>query len=104
MEPIVDTSNAKRDPKKSLVIGCFPAPLAFGDEFYVAHVRFFDGDVFREACNALVYTGDELSIGGRQFIREKGDEFWIVRFRTEEDPGDRFAQVVSSPVKRTVHK
>lgn len=84
METIIPPPDMESESKKQLVIGCFPAPLAFGDEFHIADVRFFEGNLLRKLFNALVYTGDKLSIGGREFIREKGDEFWIVRFGAEE--------------------
>lgn len=74
----------KRARDKGAVIGYFPAPLTEGKEFVKAHVRFFDSDLFHFVCDALVYGGDELSIGGRKFFREKGKKFWIIAFNTEE--------------------
>ena len=85
--------------EKGVVIGWFPFLCAEGKEFFNAHVRFDDGSLLHYVCDALVYSGDELSIGGRKFPLKKGEEFWIVRFRTEEHPGDRFAQVDTSNVK-----
>ena len=84
MEPVITPPDAKSNNVNKLVIGNFFAPLAFGDKFHVADGRFFDGTVFHPLFNALVYTGDELVIDGRKFVREKGDEFWIVRFTEEE--------------------
>lgn len=79
--PSMASANVKR-----LVIGFLPAPLAKGKEFIKAYVNFQDGELFFPVLDALVYEGDELFIGGRKIVREKGEEFWIVRRRTEEDP------------------
>ena len=95
--PIVAPSD-KGAREKGVVIGWFPFLCAEGKEFFKAHVRFDDGSLLHYVCDALVYSGDELSIGGRKFPLKKGEEFWIVRFRTEEHPGDRFAQVDTSNV------
>lgn len=74
---------------KRVVIG-FLAPFsAEGKEFIKAHVRFDDGALFNYICDALIYSGDEFVIGGKKSPRKKGEEFWIVSFRTEENPGDR---------------
>ncbi len=90
--PIIGAPNSKSDNVNKLVIGNFFAQRAFGNEFHVADGRFFDGKVFHPLFNALVYTGDELRIGGRKFVREKGDEFWIVRFTKEGFKFDRLVQ------------
>ena len=99
MEPVITPPDAKSNNVNKLVIGNFFAPLAFGDKFHVADGRFFDGTVLHPLFNALVYTGDELVIDGRKFVREKGDEFWIVRF-TEE--GFEFSRLVHDDAPKVV--
>ena len=74
--------------EKRVVIGFFPADRAIGNEFLKAHVRFDDGVLLHYVCDALVYSGNELSIGGREYVRKKGEELWIVSFRTKENPRD----------------
>src|SRR2546428_7398140 len=71
---------------KRLVIGFMPLRCAEGEEFVKAHIRFQDGELFFPVLDALVYEGDELTIGGRKILREKGKEFWIVSLRTAENP------------------
>lgn len=72
-----------RDNK--VVIGYFPALLAEGKEFVKAYVRWDDGELLHFICNALVYNGDELFIGGRKIPRKKGEKFWIVSFSANEE-------------------
>ena len=74
--------------EKRVVIGFLTPFSAEGEEFIKAHVRFDDGVLLHYVCDALIYTGDELSIGGREYLRKKGEELWIVSFRAEEDPGN----------------
>lgn len=71
---------------KRLVIGFTPFRFAEGEEVFKAHVRFQDGSLFFPVLDALVYKGDEFTVGGRKILREKGQEFWVVTLRTAENP------------------
>lgn len=82
-EPTPSMASAK---VKRLVVVFLPALLAKGKEFIKAYVSFQDGELFFPLLDALVYEGNELFIGGRKVVRKKGEEFWIVRRRAEEDP------------------
>ena len=75
--------------EKKVVIGFMPPFGAEGEEFTKAHDRFDDGVLLHYLCDALVYTGNEISIGGRRVAREEGEKLWIVSFGTEENPGNR---------------
>lgn len=75
--------------EKRVVIGFLTPFSTEGEEFIKAHVRFDDGELFHYILDALIYTGDEISVGGRRIAREKGEKLWIVSFRTEESPGNR---------------
>jgi hypothetical protein len=99
METIIPPPDKKRDLVNKLVIGTSFAPLAFGHEFCIAHCGFFDGALLHPLFNALVYDGDEITIGGRKIIREKGDEFWIVRFSEERFVFNRLVQSESPNVE-----
>ena len=84
VSPGSDTPSQEGKSVQGLVIGYFPALLSVGEKFVEAHVRFRDDSgAFHRVFDALVYTGDELSIGGRKATKEPGTEVWIVRFGTK---------------------
>ena len=95
----IEAPSPKGIREKRVVIGLFPAGSAIGDKFFKAHVRFDDGVFFHYICDALVYTGDKLSIGGEEYLRKEGEEFWIVSFRTKENPGNSIVHSDTPNVK-----
>jgi hypothetical protein len=71
---------------KRLVIGYMPSGIAKGLPCLEATVSFQDGDLLFPILNALIYKGNELSIGGRSIALEERQELWIVNLRTKENP------------------
>ena len=76
---------------KQIYIGHFPAFGAERDKFCKTNVRFFDGKLFHRIFDARVCLSNELSIGGREVILEKGEELWIVTRYTEKSVVNRLA-------------
>lgn len=69
-----------------LVIGFIPFSFAVGQPRFKATVRFQCGDLFFPILDALIYEGNEITVGGRRIELEKGQELWVVSLRTKEDP------------------
>lgn len=70
---------------KRFVIKHMPPSFAPGLPCLEATVRFQCGDLLFILLDALVYPGDEFTVGGRTIKLEKGQKLWVVTFRAKED-------------------
>ena len=70
---------------KRFVIGHMPAMFAPGLPCLEATVRFQSGDLLFTLLDALVYPGDEFTVGSSTIKLKEGQKLWVVSFRTEEN-------------------